>query len=110
VVNFVATWCRPCVAEHHILVAAAKKWGDRVRFLGVVYEDTDANILKFLKRGGSAYPTLVDVGGRTAIAYGVYGVPETFFISPAGTIDDKHAGPVSMARLNRGIAAAARAK
>jgi len=110
VVNFFATWCRPCIAEHHILAAGAKRWGDRSRFLGVVYEDTDANIRKFLKRSGKAYPTLVDEGGRTAIAYGVYGVPETFFVSPSGSITHKHAGPISLAKLNRGIAAAARAK
>jgi cytochrome c biogenesis protein CcmG/thiol:disulfide interchange protein DsbE len=41
----------------------------------------------------------MDEGARTAIAYGVYGVPETYFITPDGTVASKHVGPLSMARL-----------
>jgi cytochrome c biogenesis protein CcmG/thiol:disulfide interchange protein DsbE len=66
-----------------------------VRFLGVVYEDTEERIRAFLKRSGAAYPTLIDEAGKTAIAYGVYGVPETFFIDAQGQILFKHAGPLN---------------
>ena len=93
--NFWATWCRPCVAEHGVLTAAATRYKGQVRFLGVVYEDTEARIKAYLKRSGAAYPTLIDEAGKTAIAYGVYGVPETFFIGADGNIKAKHAGALT---------------
>ena len=95
VLNFWATWCRPCVQEHGVLTAAAQRYKDKVRFLGIVYEDTPERIRSYLKRSGAAYPTLIDEAGKTAIAYGVYGVPETFFISADGQIVAKHAGPLN---------------
>ena len=94
VLNFWATWCRPCVQEHGVLTAAAQRH-KKVQFLGVVYEDTPERIRSYLKRSGAAYPTLIDEAGKTAIAYGVYGVPETFFISADGKIVAKHAGPLN---------------
>jgi cytochrome c biogenesis protein CcmG/thiol:disulfide interchange protein DsbE len=94
VVNFWATWCVPCQVEHGLLQQAAQSMGQHVRFLGVVYDDEDARIQEFLKRHGSGYPALVDKSGKTAIAYGVYGVPETFFIDPRGRIVAKYEGPL----------------
>lgn len=95
VVNFWATWCVPCFQEHPTLQSTARELGNRVRFVGVVYDDDETKIRQFLAENGTAYPTLVDEGGKTAIAYGVYGVPETFFINPQGVIVDKYAGPLS---------------
>ncbi|MDE0883416.1 MAG: redoxin domain-containing protein [Myxococcota bacterium] len=95
VLNFWATWCRPCVQEHGVLSAAAQRYRGKVRFLGLVYEDTEIRIRSYIKKSGAAYPILIDEAGKTAIAYGVYGVPETFFISAEGEIIAKHAGPLS---------------
>ena len=94
VVNFWATWCQPCVQEHHVLQRGFETYGKDVQFLGIVYEDTEDRIRDFLRRSGGAYPTLVDDAGKSAIAYGVYGVPETFFIDADGTIVAKHEGPL----------------
>lgn len=95
VVNFWATWCVPCFAEHGVLQQAAQEYGDRVRFVGVVYDDEPGKIRDFLRDNGSTYPTLVDSAGKTAIAYGVYGVPETFFIDSKGVIVAKFEGALS---------------
>lgn len=95
VLNFWATWCVPCKQEHELLQQAAAHYEGKVQFLGVVYQDTEEKIRAWLGPTGSKYPTLLDIGSRGAIGYGVYGVPETFFINRAGVIVEKFAGPVS---------------
>ena len=95
VVNFWATWCLPCWDEHPVLVANARMLEGSVNFVGVVFQDKEATILNFLSQRGSAYPTVVDDKGKTAIAYGVGGIPETFFIDADGVIRAKYSGPMN---------------
>jgi len=95
VINFWATWCQPCMVEHPILIAGSRRYGDDVQFLGVIYQDRPAAIQRFLDRSGSWGPSLVDEGSQVAIAYGVYGAPETFFIDPDGVIVEKVVGIVT---------------
>jgi cytochrome c biogenesis protein CcmG/thiol:disulfide interchange protein DsbE len=99
VLNFWATWCVPCFQEHPLLVSAARGLGERARFIGVIYEDSEEQVRGFLARQGSAYPSLVDPGSRTAIAFGVFGVPETYFIDAEGRIAAKHIGPLDAQSL-----------
>ena len=99
VLNFWATWCVPCFQEHPLLVSAARSLGDRARFIGVIYEDSEQQVRGFLARQGSAYPSLVDPGSRTAIAFGIFGVPETYFIDAEGRIAAKHVGPLDAPSL-----------
>jgi cytochrome c biogenesis protein CcmG/thiol:disulfide interchange protein DsbE len=103
VVNFWASWCVPCYQEHPVLLRAARAHGSRVQFLGVVYDDEEARIRDFLSQVGTAYPSLLDVNGRTAIAYGVYGVPETYFIDAQGQIVHKYTGPLDDATMRDGL-------
>ena len=100
VLNFWATWCVPCVEEHPVLTAAPRRFGGDVVFLGIVYEDEVANVQSFLRERGGSYPSLVDDGGKVAIAFGVYGVPETYFISPEGMIVNKYVGPLTPGLLS----------
>ncbi|MCB9727466.1 MAG: redoxin domain-containing protein [Deltaproteobacteria bacterium] len=95
ILNFWATWCMPCRQEHPFMVSAAKKLGDKIQFVGIVYQDKNEMVNAWLDAyGGRGYPTLIDAGTKTAIAYGVYGVPETYFIDSQGVIRDKVVGPV----------------
>lgn len=103
VINFWATWCGPCWEEHPILVANARMLQPNVQFLGVVFQDEESKILGFLQQRGSSYPTVVDDAGKTAIAYGVGGVPETFFLDRNGVIVAKHNGPLSAEDLQANL-------
>lgn len=101
VVNFWATWCVPCYAEHPHLVAAARQYGDQAMFVGVIYDDEEEAVNRFLRQYGHSYPVLRDPDGRAAIAYGIFGVPETFFIDASGTIVAKHVGPLDQSALQQ---------
>ena len=104
VINFWASWCPPCRAEHPNLISAAAAYQDRgVRFVGVVYTDTDADAAAFLDGlgwGGEAYLHLTDPGSRAAIGLGVFGPPETYFVDASGQIVDKIIGAASYADLS----------
>jgi cytochrome c biogenesis protein CcmG/thiol:disulfide interchange protein DsbE len=105
VVNFWATWCVPCYQEHPVLVENARMIPN-VQFIGVVFNDTEDKINAFLRERGSSYPTLLDEQGQTAIAYGVGGVPETYFLNRQGVIVAKFTGPMTTEILQSNLAKA----
>jgi len=94
VVNFWATWCIPCQAEHRDLQALARMFAGKVSFYGVVYQDKPEAIASWLEKRGSLFPQLVDTGSSAALAFGVYGVPETYVIDKEGIIVHKVTGPI----------------
>ncbi|MEE8573079.1 MAG: redoxin domain-containing protein [Gemmatimonadota bacterium] len=96
ILNFWASWCIPCRTEHPVLVQTERTWDDsEVVLLGVVYQDSRANAERFLAQYGGDWTHVLDPSQRTAIDYGVYGVPETFFIGRDGHISHKKVGPVT---------------
>jgi cytochrome c biogenesis protein CcmG/thiol:disulfide interchange protein DsbE len=99
--NFFGSWCFECRYEHAYLSEAARLYQSRgVRFFGVLYNDEPANGRRWIEQmGGQSYPALVDPGSRVAIDYGLYGVPETFFIAPDGTVTHKQIGPLTLERI-----------
>jgi cytochrome c biogenesis protein CcmG/thiol:disulfide interchange protein DsbE len=97
VLNFWASWCLNCRTEHSALSQVATSYeGKDVKFYGVVYNDSPENAERWIQEmGGQTYPALVDPKSRTAIDYGLYGVPETFFISKTGRVAHKQIGPAT---------------
>jgi cytochrome c biogenesis protein CcmG, thiol:disulfide interchange protein DsbE len=109
VVNFWASWCRDCIVEHGSLQAAWDRYRDQgVVLLGVAFNDKVDDSLAFARRLRMDWPLLADPGSRTAIAFGVYGVPETFVIGPDGTVAFKQVGPIPYAVLSDRISRALR--
>ncbi|NIW36061.1 MAG: redoxin domain-containing protein [Gemmatimonadetes bacterium] len=104
VVNFWASWCLACEDEHPYLVEAEHKYAaDDVRIVGIIYQDSRSNAERYMRRMGGNWPNLIDPGSRTAIDYGVYGVPETFFIDRNGVVAYKQIGPVNRTILDTWI-------
>jgi cytochrome c biogenesis protein CcmG, thiol:disulfide interchange protein DsbE len=97
VMNFYASWCLACRDEHPVLQELAPEYRAKgVEFYGVLYKDSPNAIRRWISEmGGQPYPTLLDPGSRTAIDYGLYGVPETFFVGRDGRVARKHVGPVT---------------
>ncbi|EAV41609.1 Periplasmic protein thiol:disulfide oxidoreductase DsbE:Thioredoxin type domain:Thioredoxin domain 2 [Stappia aggregata IAM 12614] len=94
VVNVFASWCVPCRQEHPLLEDLAKVEG--IQLLGINYKDKPENARRFLGSLGNPYQRVgADTAGRTAIEWGVYGVPETFVIDGDGMIRYKFIGPLS---------------
>jgi cytochrome c biogenesis protein CcmG/thiol:disulfide interchange protein DsbE len=94
VVNFWASWCQPCKLEHPILLAASRRFQEKVSFVGVIYQDDPDLMRRIIATTGSYGVSLADPDSKIAIAYGVYGVPETFLIDATGMIREKITGPV----------------
>lgn len=93
VLNVFASWCVPCRDEHPFLVQLSQMPG--FRLVGLNYKDDADNARRFLGRFGNPYAAVgVDENGRTAIDWGVYGVPETFVVGRDGRIAYKFIGPI----------------
>ncbi len=87
VINFWAPWCVDCQIETNYLENFYRQWSTKgVRMVGIVYADTASAARSYMKAHDVTYPNVTDPGERTAIAYGVSGVPETFVISSNGTV------------------------
>jgi cytochrome c biogenesis protein CcmG/thiol:disulfide interchange protein DsbE len=86
--NFWASWCKPCEQEASDMEAAWKTYQGRddVIFLGVAWTDTDKKSLEYLNRFGITYPNGPDLGTRMAQSFRITGVPETFLIDKDGKL------------------------
>jgi cytochrome c biogenesis protein CcmG/thiol:disulfide interchange protein DsbE len=96
VINFWASWCKPCEQEAADLEAAWRTYesGDDVVFLGIAWTDTPANAAEYLERFSITYPNGPDLGSRiSAIFNRNLGVPETYFIDRAGVVRSIKIGP-----------------
>lgn len=93
-VNFFASWCAPCRQESPVLMDLSRR--NVIVLYGIDYKDKPADAEKFLQQYGDPYRRIgVDDSGRTAINFGVYGVPETYAIDRTGHIRWRHVGPLT---------------
>lgn len=92
-VNFFASWCAPCRVEHATLNGIA---ASGIPLVGIAYKDKLENAQRFLGDLGDPYQKIgLDLDGRTAIDFGVYGVPETYILDRDGRIRFRYAGSLS---------------
>lgn len=102
VVNVFASWCIPCREEHPQIIALSED--ERLKVIGINHKDIQKNAIEFLEELGNPYDAIgVDRRGRASIEWGVYGVPETFFVDKDGRIFYKHVGPISPEALKTRI-------
>ena len=93
-VNFFATWCKPCRAEHIYIKRFSNE--KEIKVIGINYKDNPKKAIQWLKELGNPYTDVaVDKSGRIAIDWGVYGIPETFIVNSKGIIKYRHVGPVT---------------
>jgi cytochrome c biogenesis protein CcmG/thiol:disulfide interchange protein DsbE len=102
VLNFFASWCSPCQEEAPALEQVWRDYQDQgVQFFGIAYKDAGPKAAAFLDSFHVTYPSALDPGGRTAQAYGVTGVPETFIIDQEGRLIRHFIGSVKREDLAR---------
>ena len=99
VVNFFATWCVPCRAEHSYLKLLSN---EGIKIIGINYKDNPKQAIKWLKELGNPYSNVaIDSNGSIAIDWGVYGIPETFIVNAKKIIQHRHVGPITKKEYNK---------
>jgi len=107
-VNFFATWCTPCIAEHDDLVAFSNAHalaGD-AQVVSVVFSDDPDNVLAFFAENGGDWPIVLDGDGRIATDWGVARVPESYLVAPNGEVRAKIIGGIEVGKLEQLLAEA----
>jgi len=94
-INFFASWCAPCRAEHHLFFEI-KKEKPELFILGFSHKDDPNDSKKYLEEKGDPYSFVgIDQDGKIAFEFGVFGLPETFIINSDGQIIFKHIGQLT---------------
>jgi cytochrome c biogenesis protein CcmG/thiol:disulfide interchange protein DsbE len=102
VLNFWASWCKPCQDEAPLLNAATAEYPDVV-FVGVDVQDLPEDARAFLRRYDVPYTSVRDERNETYRAYGLTGVPETFYLNPEGRLVAHDPGAVTFDTLHAGV-------
>ena len=106
IVNFFASWCDPCKQETPLLARFYRTEHGKVAIVGLDENDVLASAVSFTRNDGVSYPVGFDPAVIAASAYGVAGLPQTFFLNAKHRIVDRVFGAVTLADINRGIALA----
>jgi cytochrome c biogenesis protein CcmG/thiol:disulfide interchange protein DsbE len=98
-VNFLASWCEPCKAEHDDLVQFSEAHAATrdASVVSVVFDDDADNVRRYFAERGGDWPVVLDDDGAAAVAWGVPRAPETFLVAPNGQVVLKIAGELTYA-------------
>jgi cytochrome c biogenesis protein CcmG/thiol:disulfide interchange protein DsbE len=108
IVNFFASWCEPCQQETPLLARFYRTEHGQVAIVGLDENDAAGSAVSFTQKEGVGYPVGFDPEVIAASAYGVAGLPQTFFLNAKHRIVDRVFGAVTLADINRGVARATR--
>ena len=97
--NFWASWCRPCRKEHKNLIKLSEN--KNLKIIGINFKDDEINAKNFLKEMGNPFDILTkDFKGKKAVNFGVYGIPETILVNQKLIILKKYIGPLNSKDVN----------
>ena len=90
IINFFASWCKPCLAEHPLLMELQSKG---IKIIGVNFRDDEDNFIDWIEENGNPFEYIIRDDGSIAYEMGLIGVPETYFITNK-KIQKKIQGPL----------------
>ena len=98
-INFWASWCSPCRAEHQILMSLSKS--KKLKLVGINFKDKKNNAKKFLKELGNPYNLIAkDEIGKKSVNFGIYGIPESILVNKEMIVIKKYIGPLNTQDYN----------
>ena len=98
-INFWASWCSPCRAEHQILMSLSKS--KKLKLVGINFKDKKNNAKKFLKELGNPYNLIAkDEIGKKSVNFGIYGIPESILVNKEMIVIKKFIGPLNTQDYN----------
>ena len=98
-INFWASWCRPCRIEHPILMSLSKS--KKLKLVGINFKDKKNNAKKFLKELGNPYNLIAkDEIGKKSVNFGIYGIPESILVNKEMIVIKKFIGPLNTQDYN----------
>lgn len=93
-INFFASWCAPCRAEHKYLLNLSNE-NKEIKIIGINFKDKKNNAINFLNELGNPYNFVAkDPDGRASILFGIYGIPESIIVNNELIIIKKIVGPI----------------
>lgn len=102
IVNFFASWCTPCLAEHPLFTRLAEREGATI--VGIAWKNKRDEATAWLKKLGDPYRLAgLDLEGKTGLDWGLSGVPETYLIDGEGIVRRHYRGPITERDLNETI-------
>lgn len=107
ILNFWASWCSPCKSEMPDFEKVYKEYGGKIHFLIVNltdgYQETKQKATAFIEQSGYTFPVYFDSDSDAAITYGIYSIPETYFIDSEGYIVAQGKGALDYNSLMQGV-------
>ena len=107
ILNFWASWCGPCKMEMPDLEKAYQEYGDQIQFMLVDLTDGSQETVEkasaFIKEQGYTFPVFYDTTMEGAYAYGVSGIPVTYFINAEGVFVAYYQGAMTADILQQGM-------